>query len=387
MITDKETNFVYFSSLIKEDEKYLPFWNRLKPILDENQIRYGFIENTRDIWCRDYMPIQKELNDFVQFEYFPDYLLEPKFIAKLTIPAETKIADVIATKKSKLIVDGGNIIKSKSIAILTDKVYDENSKLDPKTVISILKKELGVEEIFLIPKAPYEITGHADGMVRFLNETDLLVADYSKESETWKSKMDRALAKTGLNIIIYPAEIVEEKNEYGEYVARGVYINFAQIGEVILLPQFGLKTDKIALEKTKELFSDCKVIPIMANEIAAHGGVLNCITWNIKITKKQELAKSEEARIAEIKERYKARNELAKQVLEQYEPIVAEIIATQTKDVSLIALTLDYLLDFSFDDDILELYRKLGRQLYYIDPQVSGFYANAYFNKWSQKVD
>ena len=387
MITDKETNFVYFSSLIKEDEKYLPFWNRLKPILDENQIRYGFIENTRDIWCRDYMPIQKELNDFVQFEYFPDYLIEPKFIAKLTIPAETKIADVIATKKSKLIVDGGNIIKSKSIAILTDKVYDENSKLDHKTVISTLKKELGVEEIFLIPKAPYEITGHADGMVRFLNETDLLVADYSKESETWKSKMKRALDKTGLNIIIYPAEIVEEKNEYGEYVARGVYINFAQIGEVILLPQFGLKTDKIALEKTKELFSDCKVIPIMANEIAAHGGVLNCITWNIKITKKQELAKSEEARIAEIKERYKARNELAKQVLEQYEPIVAEIIATQTKDVSLIALTLDYLLDFSFDDDILELYRKLGRQLYYIDPQVSGFYANAYFNKWSQKVD
>ena len=75
MITDKETNFVYLSSLIKENEKYLPFWKRLEPILTENRIGYGFIENTRDIWCRDYMPIQKDVNDFIQFgQYFLLYI-------------------------------------------------------------------------------------------------------------------------------------------------------------------------------------------------------------------------------------------------------------------------------------------------------------------------
>ncbi len=95
--------------------------------------------------------------------------------------------------------------------------------------------------------------------------------------------MDKALEKTGLNIIPYPSEFVDEKNEEGDYVAKGVYINFAQIGNVILLPQFGLKTDDIALEKTKELFSECKIIPINSNEIAVDGGVLNCVTWNIKI--------------------------------------------------------------------------------------------------------
>lgn len=283
MITDKETNFVYFSSLIKENEKYTPFWKRLVPILNENQIGYGFIENTRDIWCRDYMPIQKNTNEFIQFEYFPDYYLTPKHIAKLTIPAETRIIDKILSEKSKIILDGGNIIKSKKNIILTDKVFIENSNLDPNTVISSLKKELNVENVFIIPRAPYEMTGHADGMVRFINETDLLVADYSTESESWKRKMDNALEKTGLNIFSYPNELVNEKNENGDYVARGVYINFAQIGNVILLPQFGLKTDLIALERTKELFSDCQVLPINSNEIAVDGGVLNCITWNIRI--------------------------------------------------------------------------------------------------------
>ena len=111
----------------------------------------------------------------------------------------------------------------------------------------------------------------------------MLVADYSKESESWQKKMDKALEKTGLNIIPYPAEFVEEKNDDGDYVAKGVYINFAQIGNLILLPQFGLQTDSIAFEKTNDLFSDCNVIPINANEIAVDGGVLNCVTWNIKI--------------------------------------------------------------------------------------------------------
>jgi agmatine deiminase len=283
MITDKETNFVYFSSLIKENEKYFPFWKRLEPILIENKINYGFIENTKDIWCRDYMPIQKNINDFVQFEYFPDYYLEPKHIAKLTIPSEVRIIDKISKKQSNIIVDGGNIIKSKDIAILTDKVLSENSNLDPKTVISTLEKELNVEKVFIIPKAPYEMTGHADGMIRFLNENDLLVADYSNESASWRQKMNKALKNTSLNIISYPAEVVNEKNENGDYVAKGVYINFAQIGNIILLPQFGLKTDDIALKRTIKLFSDCKVIPINSNEIAVDGGVLNCITWNIRI--------------------------------------------------------------------------------------------------------
>lgn len=283
MITDKETNFVYFSTLIKENERYLPFWKRLEPILRENKISYGFIENTKDIWCRDYMPIQKNTNEFIQFEYFPDYYLEPKYIAKLTIPSETRIIDRISSIKSKIIIDGGNIIKSKDNAILTDKVFTDNSNLKHKTIISTIQKELRAKKIHIIPKAPDDITGHADGMVRFKNETDLLVADYSKESKSWRQKMDKALEKTGLNIIPFPSETIEEKNEDGDKVAKGVYINFAQIGNIILLPQFGLKTDAIALKCTKDLFSDCQVIPINSNEIAIDGGVLNCITWNIQI--------------------------------------------------------------------------------------------------------
>lgn len=47
MITDKETNFVYFSSLIKEHEQYAPFWEEMKRVLVKTKTGYGFIQKTR----------------------------------------------------------------------------------------------------------------------------------------------------------------------------------------------------------------------------------------------------------------------------------------------------------------------------------------------------
>lgn len=231
MIIDKETNFVYFSSLIKSVEKYTPFWVRLKRILVEKGIHYGFIEHTRDIWCRDYMPIQTGIRQFVQFDYFPDYYLSPKYISQLTIPSEVSLDYTFELSKTDLIIDGGYIVKSDNSAILTDKIWKDNARLKKTTVLSLLKKALGIERIYVIPQLPYDMTGHADGMVRFIDDKNLIVADYSKESKTWRTKMDRALEKTGLNIHLFPSETIIRKNEHGDYTAEGVYINFLRIGE------------------------------------------------------------------------------------------------------------------------------------------------------------
>ena len=95
MIADKKTNMVYFSSLIKT--KYPLFWQKLEEILQGTTeffpgltIPYSMLEGTRSVWCRDYMPIQKDTHKFVQFTYFPDYLLDPKYIHEITIPDEIK---------------------------------------------------------------------------------------------------------------------------------------------------------------------------------------------------------------------------------------------------------------------------------------------------------
>lgn len=72
MITDNQTSTVYFSDLLS---KKCPILNQhIAEALDENGIHYGYLSETKDIWCRDFMPIQIEEDRFVFYKYTPDYL-------------------------------------------------------------------------------------------------------------------------------------------------------------------------------------------------------------------------------------------------------------------------------------------------------------------------
>lgn len=87
----------------------------------------------------------------------------------------------------------------------------------------------------------------------------------------------------------------------------------------------------------------------------------------------------------EIKRLAEILNQLAQQAYEQYEPLVNNIIASQNKDVNHICRTLDYLLDFCYDDKMLLLYRRLCRYLLDIDPQATASYVKAYREMWDEE--
>jgi len=89
--------------------------------------------------------------------------------------------------------------------------------------------------------------------------------------------------------------------------------------------------------------------------------------------------------IEEIKKLAEIRNQLAKQAFQEYEPLVNNIIATQNKDVNHICYTMDFMLDFCFDDKMLLLYRRLCRYLLDIDPQATASYVQAYRDMWDEE--
>ena len=60
------------------------------------------------------------------------------------------------------------------------------------------------------------------------------------------------------------------------------YINYLQVGNLIVMPVFGIEEDKQALEYIKALNPNCKIRQMRLRDIAANGGALHCITWNIK---------------------------------------------------------------------------------------------------------
>ena len=85
---------------------------------------------------------------------------------------------------------------------------------------------------------------------------------------------------------------------------------------------------------------------------------------------------------AEIKDLIIAQQNLARQALSEYSVLAENIIVSKTTDQSRIEHTLDGMLDFWFDADMLLLFKKLCRYYFTINPQATAFYINSYREMW-----
>ena len=57
---------VYMSELLKS--RYPETCKNLTDILEKHNIKYAFLKGTKDIWCRDYMPVITESGNLIQFQ-------------------------------------------------------------------------------------------------------------------------------------------------------------------------------------------------------------------------------------------------------------------------------------------------------------------------------
>lgn len=74
--------------------------------------------------------------------------------------------------------------------------------------------------------------------------------------------------------------------------------------------------------------------------------------------------------------------DIQRQAAQQYQPVVNDILRTHSRDAEHIEHTLDRLLDFCGDETVLQMYKKLCRHYWDIDPAATAFYVNAYREYW-----
>ncbi len=281
MIPDLETNTVYYSHAsnydLKEEVK------GLKKILQDNGIDCNKIIGTKDYFCRDYMPVQKDLNTFIQFRFHPDYLLndpeQKKYVTNVpSVKRQNAFLNTSSIINSDIILDGGNIIKWKDKVIITDKVFDDNRPIPKNELIDKLSELLGAQ-VIIIPKYPIdEPTGHADGLVRFKDADTVLTICLDDEPTEWTVPFRKALEDANLKIISFPKYPKDE-----EAFSWG-YINYLHVGKLIILPTFlEYKNNEIMIEFFKKEFEGYTIRTLPANRIIENGGVLNCFTWNIQV--------------------------------------------------------------------------------------------------------
>ena len=294
-IQDWDTNFVYISDMLKE--VFPDFYERLCNKFDEMGIQYGEIIGTKDIWCRDYMPIQVAPTKFIGYKYNPDYLnsddLAFPHISKyshLTYrDAITDQNDVWSKNgfsrpnllSSDIVLDGGNVVVVGNYILLTDKIYQENNCSSPseeKDLLNKIERIFGLSPVVISWEAKGDdVYGHTDGMIKAIpsiNQPKSVII-----SPLFKNERQKLHKELGTYFNIKDIEFDVRGKDFEKYA--WAYINFLQVGNKILVPSFGLPCENSVLAQIQLYFPDCKVDTIEMREIADQGGALHCITWNI----------------------------------------------------------------------------------------------------------
>lgn len=276
MIPNRECNQVYFSSLLRDDPRYGDACIRITKILGKHNVKYSFLEGTKDIWCRDYMPVQLEVDEFIAFKYEPSYLQKRKDLK--SVPKEVCQINNIRARFSEINLDGGNVVNWKSTAILTTRVFDENKRRIFTFIKSKIEKELDVK-VHLVSDIEDDMTGHVDGHLRFLNENTFLVNELKGEESYWVKSFKKMIRNGGFSYIEMPWF-----NTSDEGSAVGIYVNYLEVGNLIIFPVFEVKgnRDHEALAVIKKVFPERIIEPININTIAKEGGLMNCISWQVK---------------------------------------------------------------------------------------------------------
>lgn len=275
MLLDTDANVVCLSPWLKAE--YPDVYADLIRILHENAVDYSLIPDTADLWCRDYMPVQIGIDDFVCYRYWPDYLLRRKSdVRYITDTRQICRALGLTCRYSDIIIDGGNVVKTGNHVIMTEKVFAENPMFSRDELSDRLTELFGCPIVFL-PWDRLEIYGHADGLVKPISPDTVLLTNYGDFDKDLFYEMYRRLS------VYFRVECLHYDVKKKD--ARSwAYINFLSVGKQIVLPKLGIDEDEQAFGQIKAYYPDCVVEQLDVRDLVTAGGALNCVTWCRKVT-------------------------------------------------------------------------------------------------------
>ena len=260
---------IYFSALLPV--LYPTDAETLFATLAARGVPYALLDGTRDVWVRDFMPVRTGSGKLVSFRYEPSYLRD---CPALRTDFRRDIAPQLALTPvyADINLDGGNVVFSPSGArvLISDRVFSENPEYPSAALVRELL-ELLEAEVIVLPSLKSDMTGHADGMARFLDDRTVL-CNRPLSSCGFEQQVKRTVQDCGLDAVDFSFVPT------GGVSAVGCYLNYLETERVVFLPVFGIEQDAEAETFARQLFSK-EIVPVNIREIAQQGGCLNCISW------------------------------------------------------------------------------------------------------------
>lgn len=271
---------IYISEWLEKDYKVV--YNQLRDALMSLQIPLNTLPYSKEVWCRDYMPIYTGSGQYVGFNFCPDYLWNKPSRREYITRQELATEDISMrfSDSIDLILDGGNYVRCGDKVIMTDKVLTENPNWRPAALLDRVEDAFQAE-VVLLPWDMEEPYGHADGMVASLGEDRILLNNY-RQIEKEKGK---PWTKRLVKILEYHFDIVELKYDCIPSDESWCYLNYLETESAIFLPALSPKhdcdSDLAAFKVFSRIFKEKTIRQVYARPLIKYGGALHCATWNL----------------------------------------------------------------------------------------------------------
>ena len=259
-----------------------------------------FRQPTDRSWTRDFCPIfvrdernralitDWQFNGWAKYDNWEtDDAVPSAIAAKLSMKSiQPKLG------RRRVVLEGGSIDVNGAGSLLTTEecllsdVQQRNPGFTRQDYESVFLHYLGIRRVLWLHRgiAGDDTHGHVDDLARFVDLYTVVVAsEQDKSDENYEPLRENLkLLKTmsdqdGQPLRVLPLPMPEPIYFAGQRLPAS-YVNFYIANNLVLVPTFNDKSDRVALNIFSKLFSDREVVGIHAVDLVLGLGTLHCMT-------------------------------------------------------------------------------------------------------------
>ncbi|NQU27142.1 MAG: agmatine deiminase family protein [Candidatus Marinimicrobia bacterium] len=190
-----------------------------------------------------------------------------------------------------LVEAGGNLLlDGRGVALVSDVVFDASQGFDPNLTVAQLEQYMlnyfGVHKVIITPHLQNDGTGHIDMFVKILNDTTIVVGEYSSQAAGYGDNY---------NICNQVADqLSAEINGAGQLYnvlrmlmppySGGItytYINSLLVNKKVFVPTYGFPTDNAILAQYEQILPGYEAIGFDCNTIIPANGAIHCVSMKV----------------------------------------------------------------------------------------------------------
>ena len=240
------------------------------------------VDQSLDLWMRDFPPCMPKQQ--IKFRYRPQYILGEQAIwDESNFYRFARMVGLPQLQQSDLVLEGGNIVDNGvDAAITTERTYADNLDYSRQEFVKTLEDTINRKVVVI--EDPKDTTGHADGIVTFVEDDVLLISLFDDpDGPGYYESMKNAVLNAFPDIKVVPLPCYIEKSvSHGFGTAEGSYANSLVTNNAVYLPFFANQT---ANQRAFDVFqsnTNKDVVPVHnAGRVPGLGGSLRCMTWQI----------------------------------------------------------------------------------------------------------